>query len=112
MVLNDRDTSHDKMKFLLSIYDRGTRWLEVFPAASKDAAATKMSLQDFAGSVAPQLIYTDNSNELYSAIRLLGWKHDHSTDNRPQTNGVIERQNRNVLEGLRSSLWESGLEHK
>ncbi len=71
-----------------------------------------MALQDFAGSVVPKLTYSDNSKELISSIRSLGWSHDLATDNRPQTNGVIERQNRNILEGLRSSLWESGLEHK
>ena len=94
------------------MFDRGTRWIEVCPCASKDTIATKLALQDFAGTTVPKLVYTDNSGEFKTAIKQLGWLHDSSTDNRPQTNGVIERQNRNILEGTRSTLYVSGLEHK
>ncbi len=83
-----------------------------------------MSLRDFLGvpeasdagpggpAARKPLLYTDNSGEFQMAAKKLGWLHDHASDNRPATNGVIERCNRKILEGFRSALHESGLEHK
>ena len=100
VVFSERDGSHDGQRFLLTIYDRGTQWLEAKPCPSKDAQTSKMALRDFAGSTEPKLFYSDNSGELKEAAKSLGWSHDTATDNRPATNGVIERQNRNMFEGL------------
>ena len=112
MVLNERDKSHDDRRFIVNCYDRATMWLEASPCTSKDAHTTRAVLRDFAGTCNPKLFYSDNAGELLRAAEQLGWRHDTATDNRPATNGVIERQNRNVLEGTRSSLHESGLEHR
>ncbi|MDP7647001.1 MAG: hypothetical protein QGH82_02875, partial [Candidatus Woesearchaeota archaeon] len=120
VIFNERDQSHDLKRFLVTVKDRFTNWLEVFPCVSKDANHTEMSLRDFYG--APDndprhwghkpLLYTDNSGEFIAAAKALGWLHDCATDNRPATNGVIERANRIILAGLRCALHESGLEHK
>ena len=42
----------------------------------------------------------------------LEWLHDCSTEDRPTPNGMIERQNGDVLEGARSVLFHSVVEHK
>ena len=112
MVLNEHDSSHDSKRFVVTCYDRATQWLEASPVASKDAHTTRAALRDFAGTCNPKLFYSDNAQELVQAAKSLEWRHDTGTDNRPQTNGVIERQNRNILEGTRASLCEAGLEHK
>ena len=112
MVLNERDKSHDDQRFVVTMYDRATMWLEARPRPSKDAHSTRAALRDFAGSINPKLFYSDNGLELVKAAAELQWRHDTATDHRPATNGVIERQNRNVLEGTRASLYESGLEHR
>ena len=100
VIFNERDMSHDKKRALLAIFDRATRWLEAFPSVSKDSATTEMALKDFAGTIEPKLLYTDNSRESTHAAKQPKWKHYNSTGNRPATNGVIERQNRNILDGV------------
>ena len=112
VIFSKEDASHDLKRYLLTVLDRATGWLEGYPCPSKDTAHTEMSLRDFAGSIVPKLLYTDNSGQFIEAAKRLKWLHDCSTDNRPATNGTIERANRNILEGLRSALCESGLEHK
>eukprot|EP00959_Pyramimonas_sp_CCMP1952_P348648 7303968-Pyramimonas_sp.AAC.1 len=63
-----------------------------YPALHKDAATTKASFQQFiAANDEVKHIYTDNSGELQTACRQLGWRHDASAPHRPQTNGLIER---------------------
>ena len=112
MVVNEHLSSHDSKRFIVSIYDRATQWLEASPVASKDAHTTRAALRDFAGAVNSKFFYSDNAGELVMAAKSLELRHDTGTDNRPQTNGVIERQNRNILEGTRAALCEAGLEHK
>ena len=50
VVFSTRDQSHDSKRYLLTIYDRATAWLEASPCPSKDAQVTKMALRDFAGT--------------------------------------------------------------
>ena len=97
---------------MVSCFRRAAPSLEAIPCSSKDAHSTKAAIHDVCGPTTPKLLYSDNARELVAAGKALGWWHDYSTDNRPASNGVVERQNRNVLEGLRSILLESGLEHK
>jgi len=44
--------------------------------------------------------------------RTLGIRHDTSNPHRSETNGLIERINRTVIEGARCLLYQSGLPHK
>ena len=112
LVLNERDQSHDAKRVSLTCYDRATMWLESTPCVSKGMATTRAALRYFAGTTNPELFYSDNSGELKAAALSLEWRHDTSTENRPASNGVIERQNRAVLEGARCALYECGLEHR
>ena len=96
LVLDGRDQSHDAKRVALTCYDRATMWLESVPCTSKDASTTRTALRDFAGSCNPKLFYSDNSGELVKAALELEWRHDTSTENRPATNGVIERHNHSV----------------
>ena len=42
----------------------------------------------------------------------LGIRHDKSEPNRHESNGVVERHNRTVIEGTRAVLYQSGLPYK
>ena len=71
-----------------------------------------MALQRFAGPKGQvQLLYSDGSLEIEKAAQALGWLHDTCTPDRKQTNGVAERAVKRVLEGSRTALYTSGLEH-
>ena len=74
---------------------------------------TLKALLDFAGPKDNILrFYTDNSGELEAAAAELSWRHDTSTPNRPQTNGMAESAVRKVIEGTRAVLLQSGLPHR
>ena len=91
------------------ILDRGTGWLMAYPAKHKSAAETKKAFMQFLGQATPDRVYTDGSQEFKSALEELGLPHDVSTPHRPQTNGVVERTNRRILEGVRCLLFQSGM---
>ena len=90
------------------ILDRGTGWLQAFPAKAKSAAETKKAFMRFTNET-PKRVYTDGSHEFKAAMLDLNWPHDVSTPHRPQTNGIVERTNRRILEGARCALFQSGL---
>ena len=56
--------------------------------------------------------YSDGAPELHSACRELGIVHDKSDSDRHESNGVIERTNRTIIEGTRCFLFRCGLPHK
>ncbi len=84
MIFNDRDKSHDFKRFLVTILDRYTDWIEVDPCTSKFTARTAMSLRDFlgvpeasgAGPGGPEarkpMRHTDNSGEFQMAAKKFG----------------------------------------
>ena len=90
MVVNEHDSSHDSKRFIVSCYDRATQWPEASPVASKDAHITRAALRDFADTTNPELFYSDNAGGLVMTAKSFDWRHDTGTDNRPQTNGVID----------------------
>ena len=110
---SEHEASRQGQRAALIILDAGTRWIDCYPSATKSAADTLQALQNFVG---PQekvnRFYTDNSGELIAAAKTLGWRHDTSTPNRPQTNGMAESAVRKVLEGTRAVLMQSGLPHR
>ena len=68
------------------LYDRGTRFLAVYPKSAKDTANTVAAMQHFAGPRDKvQSFYCDNAPELVSAATSLKWRfgnryHWHATD--------------------------------
>ena len=73
---------------------------------------SRRAFQLFAGPTAKvDLLYSDGAPELEAAADALGWLHDQSTPDRKQTNGVAERAVKRVLEGSRTSLYQSGLDY-
>ena len=91
------------------VYDRATKWKEMYPLVTKNSDDAYVSLQHFAGPDAKiQSIFTDNSRELRKSIRWLKWHHKRSTPGISQTNAVAERQIRDILGGSRTLLSNAG----
>ena len=56
-----------------------------------------------------QVVYTDNSPELIRAIKDLGYRHQTSIEYVDSSKSFVEREVRQMLEGARSNLLQSGL---
>ena len=77
---------------------------------SKDAQSCVDALNHFIGSKDDvQVVYTDNSPELIRAIKDLGYRHQTSIEYVDSSKSFIEREVRQMLEGARSNLLQSGL---
>ncbi len=107
-----RDQSQRGDRFALGVLDRYSGWIDCFPAATKDAESVKAAMQEFLRSDDKvENCWTDNAPELAQAARESDYRHHRSADNRPQSNGVAERAMRRILEGTRSTLHRSGMDH-
>ena len=94
----------------LTINDRCTNWTQSFASKHKDAEETKHGFKRFLGpQQLPEHVYTDGSKEFENACKDLGYLHDVSTPHAPETNGIIERANRRIIEGTSCALSQSGL---
>ena len=90
--------------------DRYTGWTDSFPSVCKSAETNAAAFLQFAASSdKSENWWTDNAPELVAACRALGYRHHLATENRPQSNGVAERNMRRILEGTPAALHDSGL---
>ncbi len=92
------------------LYDRGTKWLAVYPKTTKTTEHTIEAMQHFCG---PKdriaRFYCDNAPELVSSARKLKWRLSTATTGMPQTNGVAENWVRRTQEGGGCGIVQSGL---
>ena len=87
-------------RYALAMLDRATNWLGFNALKSKSARDAESALRDFIGPRNKiESVYSGNSPELKRAVEGLGVSHGLSTPEQPQSNGVIERQVRHLLEG-------------
>ena len=105
-ILGDpNEESREGDKVAMIIQDSATKWIDCYPSAYKSMDETMKALQNYVGPKDKvKRLYSDNSGEIEAAILKLQWRHDTSTPNRPQTNGVAEGAVRRVLEGTRAVL--------
>ena len=94
----------------LVVKDLHTQFRCVYPATSKSSDECCKAFQHFIG---PQdeveVIYTDNAPELKSAVEYLGYRHQTSIEYMDSTMSFVEREVRQMLEGCRTNLVQSGL---
>ena len=97
----------------LTMFDRGTKWLEIYPVADKSTAEAFDAFNQWQGANEKiETFYSDNSPELLAAAKLKGWRHTTSTAGEPATNGVIEQKNRMIIGGATTSLERAGFPAK
>ena len=83
------------------LYDRGTRFLAVYPKSAKDTANTVAAMLHFAGPRDKVLsFYCDNAPELIPAATSLKWRLGTATTGMPLTNGVAENRARRCKVGV------------
>ena len=96
----------------LSVKDRGTGWIAGYPSRGHATSDILQSVLDFKGSAKIHHWYSDGARELHAACVKEGIRHDIADSDRHESNGVIERTNRTIIEGTRCLLHQSGLPHK
>ena len=96
----------------LVVRDKATNWIAAYPAKKKSAEDIMEAVNHFKGSETIKRWYSDGAPELHSVCRKLGIRHDVSNPHRSETNGLIERTNRTVIEGARCLLYQSGMPYK
>ena len=112
ILLDEDDYGRKGERCSLVMLDRGTQWLNSFPAKTHSTNTTHEAFLMFASPHETiSKLYTDNAAELINAAKRMRWRHDRSTPNRPQTNGTSERAVKRLLEGTRASLAAANMPH-
>ena len=96
----------------LTVKDRGTGWIGGYPARGRTTAEILEAVMDFKGPEKVHYWYSDGALELHAACRAEGIRHDKADSDRHESNGVIERCNRIVIEGTNCFLYQSGMPYK
>ncbi len=104
-------TSAEGFKYLFTIIDRSTRWVEAIPVKNMEAATIADAL--VAGWVScfgvPAVITSDRSTQFTSAVwealcKRLNIQHITTTAFHPCSNGMVDRCHRQLKEALRAWL--------
>jgi len=104
-------TSRQGYKYLFTMVDRASRWLEAIPLVGMEAAACTDAF--ISGWVArfgvPARLTSDQGKQFTSRLwgnvcRQLGISHTTTTAYHPQANGMVERAHRQLKDALKSRL--------
>ena len=115
-------TSPKGNRYLLTVLDHATAWLEAYPLPTKSAESVVSALhrEYLPRFGAPRVLLTDQGQEFQAAhfkdyMRSLGVELRRTTSYHPQTNGRIERTHRTIKQILRkltntdAARWEEKL---
>jgi hypothetical protein len=98
-------------RYLLTMVDRTTRWLEATPLKTVEAATCADAFVDTWVSRygVPADLTSDQGRQFTSAVwarlcHLLGVNHINTTAYHPQSNGMVERAHRQLKDALRARL--------
>jgi transposase InsO family protein len=101
----------DGSTYLLTIFNRSTRWLEAVPLRNMETTTCVEALISTSVSRygVPSNITTDRGQQFTSALwsglcHRLGVTHITTTAYHPQSNGMVERAHRQIKDALRARL--------
>jgi hypothetical protein len=104
-------TSAEGLKYLFTMVDRSSRWLEAIPLKGMDAAtcADVFIASWVARFGVPGRLTSDRGTQFTSTLwgnicRQLGIAHSTTTAYHPQANGMVERSHRQLKDALKSRL--------
>ena len=107
---SEEDAEFEGANAAFMLYDRGTDWLDCYPAATRSLDSTVEAFKQWAGPEEKvQSLHCDNAHELIGAARKRGWRCATATTGVPQINSPAERMVRKSKEGGRCSIVQSGL---
>jgi transposase InsO family protein len=100
-------TSPDGFKYILTVIDRSTRWLEAIPVKNLEATSASDALVEgwISRFGVPADITTDRGTQFTSQVwaklcNRLGVKHRMMTAYHPASNGLVERAHRQLKDSL------------
>ena len=105
-------------KYLLSVLDRTSKWLECFPMANATSEECCKAFLEWTSRYGiPSVVMSDNGNtfvaNLYQDImKTFGIKVIFSPAYHQQANGAVERQHQNLKNSLRAGIIDMGVAHK
>ena len=106
------------MRYLFTIWDTRTRWLEAIPMA--DASAITCAMAMIRGWIKnfgiPRIILSDNGNTFIADIwkevhKQLGSEVEYTPPYHASSLGGVERQHRHLKDGLKAALMDMGDKH-
>ena len=102
-------TSKEGFRYLFTIIDRTSRWLEAIPMSTMDTDTCVEALISnwIARFGKPAVITSDRGSQFTSSLwastcQQLGVAHNTTTAYHPQSNGMVERVHRHLKEGLKA----------
>jgi len=102
-------TSKEGFRYLFTIIDRTSRWLEAIPMSTMDTDTCVEALISnwIARFGKPAVITSDRGSQFTSSLwastcQQLGVAHNTTTAYHPQSNGMVERVYRHLKEGLKA----------
>ena len=98
-----------KPKNAFMVKDEYTGLKQMFPLHEKSTKMHEQAFKFLLGHKNCIMTHSDNSSEITDALANLGIPQSMSEPGVPQTNGVAERANQDILEGARTNLVQAGL---
>ena len=96
----------------LLIYDVATHIQDIPALKNKNAQSTFTALMYFLGNHSGKRIYSDNAGEIAVAAERMRMVHATSTPHKPQSNGLCENRVKQVVQGTRCNVLQSGFPHR
>lgn len=98
-------------RYILTMVDRYTRWMEAIPINGITADEVAMAFLEtwISRFGVPAVVTTDQGRQFESSLfqelsRLMGFSHNHTTAYHPQSNGMVERFHRTLKASLMATL--------